>query len=82
MDRKERERLLNMFADKQCSDEQTFTLARAEKDGLTFTESALEEFKEVVFMFIGGRIWAFMDRTGKPAQKLKVTIKVEVDSNQ
>lgn len=77
---KERDKMLNSFADPEGSDSMEFKISRNQGDNLTFSPDVLQQFKEDVFLFIGGRICAFQDRTNKPAQKIRVNISVEVDS--
>lgn len=74
----ERQKLFNSFADPQGSDSHAFSLSRKQDDGLTFSQDSIDQFKEMINLFIGGRIAAFMDRTGKAARGLVVTVDVKV----
>jgi len=75
--------MMQAFADPEGADTANFTIQRPlekVKDGLTFSQDVVEQLKDDVFLFIGGRICAFQDGTGKPAQKVTVKVIVEVET--
>lgn len=80
MNQAKREEMLNAFADPDGSDTMEFSISRPQDDGKSFSPEVLDEFRDKVFLFIGGRICAFHTREDKPARKLKVKIEVTVEN--
>jgi len=76
----DREKMLNAFADPEGSDTIVLSVERKEDDGKSFSEDALDDFRDSLFLFVGGRICAFHDRANLPARKLKVKIEVTVEN--
>ena len=76
----EREKMLNAFADPDGADTMEFAISRPQNDGKSFSQEVLDDFRDSVFLFIGGRICAFHTKEDKPARKLKVKIEVTVEN--
>ncbi len=77
MDAKEKEKMLNLFSDPDYGNSHDFSIRR--KEGNTsFSEVALDEFRQTLFMYIGGRIMAYWQKTGKAPNELNVHIDVDV----
>lgn len=76
----QREKMLNGFADPEGSDSIELNIARSQDDGKSFSNEALDDFRDSLFLFVGGRICAFHTKEDKPARHLKVKIEVTVEN--
>jgi hypothetical protein len=75
----DRNKALNKFADPNIPDETELSIIKTGDDDTTFSQQSLEDFKEMLVLFVGGRLMAHWTKTGDPPKKVTVHLKVKIE---
>lgn len=71
--------LYNHFL-RDADDEYVFVIERSNKeDDRTFSQEALQDMRDNLFLFLGARIVAYWENTGKPAKKISAHVTVTLE---